>query len=217
VFSWSTSAALLPFTGIPLRCEKFYWPQSFDGVHEDVWARTDRDFLVMINGNKFPRYRSPCPELYTERLRAIEYFSRTREINLYGVYWDGPQMIVGTAYMPGTFGRMRRPRTIQVLERKVSEWWKKLHPDPLLTAARTVYRGRAGSKPAVLGAHKFAICFENSILQGWITEKIFDCFFAGAVPVYWGAPDIEQYIPKHCFVDMREFKGYAAWQPSCGL
>ena len=27
--------------------------------------------------------------------------------------------------------------------------------------------------------------------------------------MYWGAPDIEQHIPKECFIDMRQFANYA--------
>jgi hypothetical protein len=47
------------------------------------------------------------------------------------------------------------------------------------------------------------------MLKGWITEKIFDCFFAGTVPVYWGAPDILDWVPSECFIDMRRFKDFA--------
>ncbi len=45
-------------------------------------------------------------------------------------------------------------------------------------------------------------------MPGYITEKIFDCFFAGTIPIYLGAPDIEKYIPKDCFIDRRNFAGY---------
>ena len=43
-------------------------------------------------------------------------------------------------------------------------------------------------------------------MNGYITEKIFGCFAAGCVPIYWGAPNVEQYIPKDCFIDYRDFK-----------
>ena len=60
----------------------------------------------------------------------------------------------------------------------------------------------------VLAGHDFALCFENMILPGWITEKLFDCFYAGTVPIYWDATDIERWVPRECFVDMRQFAGY---------
>jgi len=45
-------------------------------------------------------------------------------------------------------------------------------------------------------------------MNGWITEKLFDCFVAGTVPIYSGAPDVTQYVPESCFIDMRRFTGY---------
>ena len=46
--------------------------------------------------------------------------------------------------------------------------------------------------------------------RGYITEKIFDCFVAGCVPIYLGAPNIEWYIPKACFIDRNDFESDAA-------
>lgn len=197
IFSWSDSPSLAHFIGGSLKLESFRWPQSFDRVHETIWSRRDRKFLVMINANKLP-----CiywQELYTERLRAIEFFSRTGEIDLYGIGWDGP---------PYKMGRTILPATICRIQRSLAHQWQRVRPDPLLSAARRVYRGRAISKAETLGNYTFALCFENMILKGWITEKIFDCFFAGTIPIYWGSPDIKEHIPPECFIDMRQFGSY---------
>jgi len=71
------------------------------------------------------------------------------------------------------------------------------------------YKGRCDSKLDVLKNYKFSICFENSRGdRGLITEKIFDCFAAGSVPIYYGASNIDEYIPKACFIDFREFDDY---------
>lgn len=199
IFTWSDSESLLHFTKQPLRCQHFCWPQSFDQAHETIWQRQNRKFLVMINANKLPRVY--WKELYTERMRAVAYFSPYDAIDLYGVGWDEPSW---------RLGRTRIPYTIRRLYRFGVAQWQKIKPDPLLEAARRVYRGKAESKSDTLGNYTFAICFENSILKGWITEKIFDCFFAGTIPIYLGAPDIEDYIPKDCFIDMRNFPDYPA-------
>lgn len=68
-----------------------------------------------------------------------------------------------------------------------------------------VYRGIAGDKRSCLAHYKFAFCFENSCVPGYITEKIFDAFSAGCVPIYLGAPNICNSIPKSCFIDYRDF------------
>lgn len=69
------------------------------------------------------------------------------------------------------------------------------------------YGGSVDDKSAVLQRFKFSICFENMRgVHGYVTEKIFDCFSCGCIPVYWGASDIARYIPRECFVDWRDFK-----------
>lgn len=34
--------------------------------------------------------------------------------------------------------------------------------------------------------YKFNLCFENSSYPGYLTEKLFDAYNAGCVPIYWG-------------------------------
>lgn len=65
-----------------------------------------------------------------------------------------------------------------------------------------------GNKYEVLGQYQFALCFENCIYPGYITEKIFDCFLANCIPIYLGAPDIEKFIPANLFIDMRHFSDF---------
>ena len=68
------------------------------------------------------------------------------------------------------------------------------------------YRGRADKKSETYHKYKFAICFENmKNINGYVTEKLFDCLTSGVVPVYWGAENIDSYVPKECFVDYRKF------------
>ena len=71
------------------------------------------------------------------------------------------------------------------------------------------YIGEVESKHKVLINYKFSICYENAFnLPGYITEKIFDSFFAGNIPVYLGANDICDQIPSNTFIDKRNFKSY---------
>jgi hypothetical protein len=47
--------------------------------------------------------------------------------------------------------------------------------------------------------YKFTLAFENSLTRDYVTEKSFDPLIAGSVPVYLGAPNIEEFAPgKHC-------------------
>ena len=67
--------------------------------------------------------------------------------------------------------------------------------------------GHIDSKLRILNQYQFAICCENVALPGYVTEKIVDCIVARTIPIYMGAPDVDQYVPKDCYVDARDFLG----------
>lgn len=70
------------------------------------------------------------------------------------------------------------------------------------------YKGEVEDKVKTLSNYKFCLCFENAVAKGYITEKIFDCFKARCVPIYWGAPNVADYIGKECFIDFRYYADY---------
>ena len=49
-------------------------------------------------------------------------------------------------------------------------------------------------------------------MSGYITEKIFDCIYAGTIPLYLGAKNIEALIPPGVYLDCRHFK---SWEDMC--
>jgi hypothetical protein len=199
MYSFARDEAMRPFLRGPVHFEPFRYPYPFDAVKDEAWSRRGRRFLTMINGNKVPRIDTA--ELYTERLHAIAYFEARNEIDLYGVGWDGP---------PFRIGETRVPRRLRRLGYLAERRWDRLRPDsdPHLSAARRAWRGQVASKSETLSGYTFAICFENQMMQGWVTEKIFDCLLAGTIPVYLGAPDVEDWVDPACFIDMRRFDGY---------
>ena len=59
--------------------------------------------------------------------------------------------------------------------------------------------------------YKFSFTYENTRdVPGYITEKIFDAFQSGVVPIYLGSPTVTEEIPANCFIDMRKFPSYHA-------
>ncbi|MGH2612998.1 MAG: glycosyltransferase family 10 domain-containing protein, partial [Rhabdochlamydiaceae bacterium] len=71
------------------------------------------------------------------------------------------------------------------------------------------YKGVIADKYGALKNYKFSVCYENmKDVKGYITEKIFDCFAVGTIPIYWGASNITDYIPKECFIDRRDFENF---------
>jgi len=127
-------------------------------------------------------------EIYSEREKTIRWFEENHpgDFDLYGVGWDRPAF--------------KSPALTKIVNR--------LPLLPGLLAPRfPSYRGPLAQKRAVMEKYKFAVCYENARdIPGYITEKIFDCFFAGCIPVYLGAGDIAEHIPEKCFIDRRNFK-----------
>jgi glycosyltransferase involved in cell wall biosynthesis len=55
--------------------------------------------------------------------------------------------------------------------------------------------------------YKFVIAFEDVADTDYVTDKFYDPLLAGSVPVYLGAPNIEDFAPgDNCFVDVRQFE-----------
>src|ERR1700731_2190231 len=59
-----------------------------------------------------------------------------------------------------------------------------------------------------IASYKFCLSFENSLATDYVTEKFFDPILVGTVPVYRGAPNIQQFAPgEHAFINANEFSG----------
>ena len=178
------------------------------------WGRKDK-LCTLIARNKFSGHPN---ELYSERINAIRWFEENHpeDFDLYGVGWD--------RYLSG--GIFRLVNVVDGCLRRLGDAVSGHHKRdslfhrsakvgkvlyPLLHGGRGEYpsdRGPVASTRAVLLRYKFAICFENSSFPGWVTERIFDCFLAGCVPIDLGDPNIATRIPSDTFIDMRQFKCY---------
>lgn len=149
--------------------------------------KSTKKLITLIAGNKSINV---CGELYSKRLEAIHWFEKNapQDFDLYGVGWN--MLDFGTGF-PWRF--LNRFRSLRML---------------LAPRLRT-YRGSVLRKKPALSQYQFAICYENvENIPGYITEKIFDCFLAGCIPVYWGAKNITDHIPENCFINKANFISY---------
>ena len=53
--------------------------------------------------------------------------------------------------------------------------------------------------------YKFTIAFENSKLDGYTTEKLWQPFYAGSIPIYWGNPLIGTEVCKDAFINCNDY------------
>jgi alpha(1,3/1,4) fucosyltransferase len=73
------------------------------------------------------------------------------------------------------------------------------------------WRGPVDDKIELLTRARFCLAHENCRdLTGYVTEKLFDCFRAGCVPVYVGPKEVADLVPADCFIDGRAYETPAA-------
>ena len=60
----------------------------------------------------------------------------------------------------------------------------------------------------VFNRFKFIICVENSNIDGYISEKIFNCFHAKTIPIYNGCDITPYYFNKDCYINAFKIEQY---------
>jgi hypothetical protein len=152
----------------------------------------------MIAANKKPIHKLNTEllklDLYSEREKVIRWFEKhhAADFDLYGVGWK--------KY------RFSGPKLVRALNRLP---WVPETAMKILGRSYPSYKGTVEHKKSALEKYRFSFCYENARdLPGYITEKIFDSFFSGCIPIYWGASNITDYIPEKCFIDKRKFATY---------
>tara|TARA_B110000971_G_C20024472_1_gene508066 strand:+ start:899 stop:2422 length:1524 start_codon:yes stop_codon:yes gene_type:complete len=56
--------------------------------------------------------------------------------------------------------------------------------------------------------HKFVIAMENCRKDGYVTEKILNAFYSGAIPIYWGSSNINDLFNPKAFINVNSFKSF---------
>jgi hypothetical protein len=183
------------------RFHPLYFPQPCPPPRPTGQAWSKRRLLVMISTNAaIPHWRD-----------LARWFDRPREVSL-AREW------AGLKYRPILRDRYRaRLRAIEAFSQVdgfdlFGEGWDKQHPaiEPSLhAAAQHTYRGPARDKLKLRAGYRFSLVFESTRFPGYLSNEIFECFFARCIPIYSGAPDVAQYVPPAAFIDARQFASFA--------
>lgn len=68
----------------------------------------------------------------------------------------------------------------------------------------------ASSKHRVMKKYTYTLAFENSIATDYVTEKFYEPLMVGSIPIYLGAPNIDEFAPgENCFINVADFSGPA--------
>ncbi|NEO02761.1 MAG: fucosyl transferase [Moorea sp. SIO3I7] len=205
--------------------------QNFDAVlsyeHPDVIANQPGYFHYQLpNEPTFPTTNLA----YTERKglllinsNRVEGFWGMRQVGLAGIPGLG-KLLSGWHCSPSMFMEVlngelysHRRKIAQIAQQAAPNFldiygrgwngeqisWCPLYPKPKYSCWRGLPKL---SKVQLCEKYRFVLSFENFRgNRGYISEKIFDPMFAGAVPVYLGDERITDYIPTDAFVDARNF------------
>lgn len=149
--------------------------------------RNKRNKLSVIVGSN--KRSNHVNDLYHKRLEIIEWFesNQLNDLDFFGYGWSN-YLFTGNKFT-------RALNRIDILTKFFAKNYKNY---------KGVYNGY---KVDLLKNYKFSFCIENAKgYYGYITEKIFHCFFSLTIPIYLGCPNITEHIPSNCFIDMRNFK-----------
>lgn len=172
-------------------------PQNYNPKNHEYFSKilTWRDDLV-DNKKYFKLYYPDCHPMISD----IVSFQNKKLCTLIACnkYSGHPNELYSERSRVISFFEAHHPADFDLY----GKWWP---------SSCSVYKGQITRKVDYLKLYKFAIAYENiQGIPGYVTEKIFDCFQAGCIPVYLGAPNVEAYIPKTCYIDRRDFESNAS-------
>ncbi len=172
----------------------FLWePVGMDPSYYPYFSKIYTYNDAMVDGKKFFKF------YYPHRQKMVEDLPSFESKNL--------------CVMVARHWVSERCKVVRFFQRKSGTDFAFYGSDPGDFGSSPLYKGRipghhsGDDKIQVLKNYRFCVCFENTYhIPGYITEKIFACFAAGCVPIYYGAPNVTSYIPENCFIDYRKFK-----------
>lgn len=179
---------------------------SFDSSLIDVNFSVKEKFISCFSANKLSNH---VDELYSERIKAIEYFNKNypKDFDLFGSGWNRsyifPRVYMFFRFLNINFSLRIISKTLNLILKNIP-----IVKSFIYTKYDT-YKGYTNNKFKQLKKYKFSICYENLLNDnGYITEKIFDCLRVGVIPIYLGAKNINKYIPDDIYVDKSKFYSY---------
>ncbi|MGY3802545.1 glycosyltransferase family 10 domain-containing protein [Pigmentibacter ruber] len=178
---------------------QYYWPIRDNPIFSvPSFFKNDfsaRKLLCIMAGNK---NNSSKNELYSLRLKIVDWFNSSKycdDLHLYGPKWENGYLKVRFLFLI-KINFFRRILNLLNKNKIIQNIFLKKYKN---------YQGVSKEKRKTLSEYKFCICFENAKnISGYITEKIFDCFFSGTIPIYLGINNPEKYFPG-LFIDMKKF------------
>ncbi len=167
--------------GRPGTSEALKWPQTWLPISSNN-ERQDR--VVLVNSDKWSFVRG---QHYWLRAATSSQFEN---VDVFGFGWER------TAWV-----RLAH-RFFELLRTVASNTWPNLRGVTKILATPLNYMGSVSDKNSAMANYKVALVVENS--SEFLTEKLFDAWFAGCIPVYVGPPVEAFGIPRSLVIQVAE-------------
>ena len=92
-------------------------------------------------------------------------------------------------------------------EKVVTNLMKYMTVDSPSTCLNNIHVAQTNNKINMMKEYALYLAFENEITPDYITEKLWQTFRAGVIPVYYGAPNIKEHLPDpNSIINVADFK-----------
>ena len=86
--------------------------------------------------------------------------------------------------------------------------WGDCELPPSVTVGHTLHRTQDPETSVdILKRYTFAMIIENCDADGFVSEKIYDAFIAGTIPIYYGNNNARVAVPADMYIDAKAFSG----------
>ncbi|MEN9954858.1 MAG: hypothetical protein RLZZ41_522 [Actinomycetota bacterium] len=167
--------------GRPNSPEALKWPQTWLPIASNK-ERQDR--VVLVNADKWSFVRG---QHYWLRAASSSQFT---SVDVFGFGWER------TAWV-----RLAH-RIFELWRTMASRTWPNFQGVTKILATPLNYMGSVSDKNSAMADYKVALVVENS--SEFLTEKLFDAWFAGCIPVYVGPPVEAFGIPRSLVIQVTE-------------
>lgn len=181
---------------------RYFMPRKMPGQIWVAWSMECEENYRMLQNSSFMRrfditmaYRLqsdvPVPYVDGSLRRALRQPVRSKL----------PHVPV-VAFVSSGFNQSGRQQYIRELARWIPlDSYGKFMQNKILAKDQGI-----SSKIETISQYKFTVAFENACGMDYVTEKFYQPLCGGSVPIYMGAPNIQEFAPgRHCFIDVRDF------------
>ncbi len=174
-----------------------WYADLYPAREERIVPAKDRQGICIIASNKYKRHPDSqlCFRLALVKGLAANAAVRD-EFSIYGRHW-----LNAVGVLRGMIPKLLAAH-VPLIDKVLLRCERRL---PWNRGLRRNCRGVIESKGEVLARRRFNIVAENTFWDGYVSEKIFDALQFGCIPVYFGAPNVKEYVPPNLFIDGRAF------------